>query len=451
MPREMDLFTERKIYTVSEMTAQVKRSLEDRFMDIWVQGEISNFRHHSSGHMYFTLKDDRAQIRAACFRSNNCYLKFKPDDGMEVLVRGRVSVFEPRGEYQLVAQFMEPLGAGSLQVAFDQLKERLRREGLFDPARKKPLPLLPRKIGIVTSPSGAAIRDILRILDRRNASLDVLLYPASVQGSTASAEIAAGVRYFNTRRDIDVIIVGRGGGSIEDLWAFNEESVARAVFHSRLPVISAVGHEVDYTICDFVADLRAPTPSAAAEIVSGAREELRAAVRSLYARLSGSMALGLERRRSALDRLALNRAFNVAPNKVRELQQRFDETTLRLKQAMVHRTLEVRHRTHVLETRLQRIDLARILDRKRGDLRRGVDRLDSAARSFVIAKRSRLQLAAGKIDALSPLAILQRGYAICRDAEGRIAKEASRFSAGDLLDARLARGSVECRVEKVKP
>ncbi|PYV20006.1 MAG: exodeoxyribonuclease VII large subunit [Acidobacteria bacterium] len=447
----MHLFAERRIYSVSEITAEIKRDLEDRYGEVWVKGEISNFRHHSSGHMYFTLKDDRAQVRAACFRGNNTYLRFRPDDGLEVLVRGRVSVYEPRGEYQLIVQYMEPVGVGSLQLAFEQLKEKLRREGLFDAAHKKPLPLLPRKVGIVTSPSGAAIRDILRILDRRNASLDVLLYPASVQGAGAASEIAAGVRYFNTRSDIDVIIVGRGGGSIEDLWAFNEETLARAVFHSVLPVISAVGHEVDYTICDFVADLRAPTPSAAAETVSGAREDLRATVRSLQHRLLGGMSLGLERRRSVLDRLALNRAFNVAPNKVRELQQRFDESTVRLKQAMLGRARELRHRSETLAARLGRVDLGRTLDRRRDALALEVRALEAALRGLVRAKQSRLELAAGKLDALSPLAILERGYAICRAAGGKIIKEAASLSPGDLLDARLARGAVECRVEKVRP
>src|SRR6266542_1598480 len=274
----MDLFTERKIYTGSELTAEIKRTLEDRYREIWVQGEISNFKHHSSGHMYFTVKDDQAQAKAACFRNTNRYLKFRPEDGLEVLIRGRISLYEARGDYQILVDYMMPVGLGSLQLAFDQLKEKLRREGLFEAARKRALPLLPQKIGIVTSPTGAAIRDILRILKRRNASLHVLVFPANVQGAGAANEIAAGVRYFNTRVDIDVILVGRGGGSIEDLWAFNEEVVARAIFQSQIPVISAVGHEIDFTISDFVADLRAPTPSAAAEMVSGAREDLRATV-----------------------------------------------------------------------------------------------------------------------------------------------------------------------------
>jgi len=256
---------QRKIYTVGEITSEIKQAL-DQFGIVWIQGEISNCKHHSSGHLYFSLKDARAQLKAACFRNNNRYLKFRPEDGMEVIVRGRLSVYEPRGDYQVIVEYMEPVGVGSLQMAFDQLKEKLRKEGLFEEDHKKPLPLLPRKIGIVTSPTGAAIRDMLRILERRNASLNVLIYPARVQGAGAAEEVAEGIRFLNSRDDIDVIIIGRGGGSIEDLWAFNEEVVARAVYQSELPLISAVGHEVDFTISDFVADLRAPTPSAAMEL-----------------------------------------------------------------------------------------------------------------------------------------------------------------------------------------
>ncbi len=337
---------------------------------LWIQGEISNFKRHTSGHLYFSLKDSRAQIKAAFFKNNNMYLKFRPEDGMEVVVRGRLSVYEPRGDYQVIVEYMEPVGLGSLQLAFDQLKEKLRKEGLFDDAHKVPLPLLPRKVGIVTSPTGAAIRDMLRILKRRNASLDVLLYPVKVQGQGAAEEIAAGIRYLNGRSDIDVIIIGRGGGSIEDLWAFNEEIVARAIYESELPLISAVGHEVDYTIADFVADLRAPTPSAAAEMVSGARDDLRMSVSSLRGRLSQAVRRGLERRRLYLERLAHNKAFTVAPNKIRDLQQRFDEGTLRMSQAMRRFTYEIRHRERVLSTRLNALDLRRIIRHKRDILAR---------------------------------------------------------------------------------
>ncbi len=359
----MDLFSQRKIYSVSDITAEIKRSL-DVLGIVWIQGEISNFKRHTSGHLYFSLKDARAQIKAACFRNNNMYLKFRPEDGMEVVARGRLSVYEPRGDYQVIVEYMEPVGLGSLQLAFDQLKEKLRKEGLFEDSHKAPLPLLPRKVGLVTSPTGAAVRDMLRILKRRNASLDVLVYPVKVQGQGAAEEIAAGIRYLNSRRDVDVIIIGRGGGSIEDLWAFNEEVVARAIYASELPLISAVGHEVDFTIADFVADLRAPTPSAAAEMVSGAREDLRAGVNSLKGRLCPAMRRGLDRQRLQLERLANNRAFTVAPNKIRDLEQRFDENTLRMIQAMQRLTDGARHRERMLDARLKALDLRRLIARR---------------------------------------------------------------------------------------
>lgn len=446
----MDLFAQRKIYTVYEITAEIKQTL-DKIGIVWIQGEISNFKHHSSGHMYFSLKDDRAQIKAACFRTSNYYLKFRPEDGLEVLARGRISVYEPRGDYQLIVEYMEPVGLGSLQLAFEQLKEKLRKGGLFDEAHKVPLPLLPRKIGIVTSATGAAIRDMLRILKRRNAALHVLLYPAKVQGAGAAEEVAAGVRYFNTRTDIDVIIVGRGGGSIEDLWAFNEEIVARAIYQSEIPVISAVGHEVDFTIADFVADLRAPTPSAAAEMVSGTREDLQAAVSSLHSRLVQAMRSGIERRRLALERLARNRAFNVAPNKIRDLQQRFDEATLRMTQAMLRFASATRHRERMAHTRLIKLDLGRFIDSRREMLARSRQSLFSSIRTRLARERSRLELAVGRMNALSPLAILERGFAICRDEVGNILRDAARVSAGCRVSVTLSKGELRCRVEEAKP
>jgi exodeoxyribonuclease VII large subunit len=445
----VDLFAQRKIYSVNEITSEIKRSL-DRLGIVWIQGEISNFKRHTSGHLYFSLKDQQAQIKAACFRNNNIYLKFRPEDGMEVLARGRLSVYEPRGDYQVIVEYMEPVGLGSLQMAFDQLKEKLRKEGLFDEAHKIPLPLLPKRVGIVTSPTGAAIRDILRILKRRNASLDVLLYPAKVQGQGAAEEVAAGIRYLNGRRDIDVIIIGRGGGSIEDLWAFNEEIVARAIYRSDLPLISAVGHEVDFTIADFVADLRAPTPSAAAEMVSGAREDLRVSVTSLKGRLCQAIRRGLERRRLSLERLAHHKAFTVAPNKIRDLQQRFDEASLRLAQAMRQFADIKRHREQVLSTRLHKLDLRRLIDHKREILARNHQGLIAGIRAFLHRERSSFQVAVGKIDALSPLAILQRGFALCRDARGSIVKNSVDVSCGDQVSVTLARGELDCRVENTR-
>jgi exodeoxyribonuclease VII large subunit len=442
----VDFFSQRKIYSVYDITLEIKRSL-DVLGIVWIQGEISNFKRHTSGHLYFSLKDTRAQIKAACFRNNNMYLKFRPEDGMEVLARGRLSIYEPRGDYQIIVEYMEPVGLGSLQLAFEQLKERLRKEGLFDDSRKVPLPLLPRKVGIVTSPTGAAIRDMLRILKRRNASLDVLIFPARVQGQGAAEEIAAGIRYLNGRSDIDVLIIGRGGGSIEDLWAFNEEIVARAIYESELPVISAVGHEVDYTIADFVADLRAPTPSAAAEMVSGAREDLRMSVNSLKGRLCQAIRRGLDRHRLQLERLAHNKAFAVAPNKIRDLQQRFDENTLRMTQAMHRYAYDVRHRERILAARLGAVDLRTFVAHRKDLLARGRQGLNSAVRVLVQRERARLELAVGKIDALSPLAILKRGFALCRDSKGAIVKSAADVGPGDRVRVTLARGELNCRVE----
>jgi len=446
----VDLLEQRKIYTVYEITSEIKRTLE-KFGTLWLQGEISNFKHHTSGHMYFALKDDRAQLRAAFFRNNNAHLKFRPEDGLEVLVRGRISVYEPRGDYQLIVEFMEPKGLGSLQLAFEQLKQRLRKEGLFDEAHKKPLPLLPQKIGIVTSPTGAAIRDMLRILQRRNASLHVLLYPTLVQGPGAADQIAAGIRYFNSREDIDVIIVGRGGGSIEDLWAFNEEIVARAVYDSRLPVISAVGHEVDFTISDFVADLRAPTPSAAAEMVSGAREDLRATVASFEGRLLQAVRLGIERKRLTLERLAHNRAFRIAPGKIRDFQQSFDEATLRMIQAVQRFVTRSRHREQMAHSRLLRVDLRQLRKWRKESLAVDVRRAATSIKGRQQRARGRLDLSMARLNALSPLAILERGYAICRDPQGSVLRNAAEVSSGDFVDVRLARGELYCRVEKTKP
>ena len=320
---------------------------------------------------------------------------------------------------------------------------------MFDEARKKPLPLLPQKIGIVTSPTGAAIRDMLRVLARRNASLNVLIYPAKVQGDGAAREIADGIRYFNARPDIDVIIAGRGGGSIEDLWAFNEEIVARAVFESRIPLISAVGHEVDFTISDFVADLRAPTPSAAAEMVSGAREDLMATVQSFQGRLLQAIRLGIETRRVSLERLARSRAFYVAPSKIRDFQQSFDEATLLMSQAMRHLLARARQREQVALTRLVKLNLSQGILRRREALANQCRSMISAIRAGLDRARSRLQLAAGKMNTLSPLAILERGYAICRDKSGTILKDSDKAAVGDSVNVKLSRGGLLCRVDQI--
>src|SRR5579863_5086030 len=281
-----DFQPQRKIFRVSELSREIRNRLERDFPDLWVTGEISNLRSAPSGHYYFTLKDQNAQLRAVCFRGQARYLKFKPEDGLSVIARGQLTIYEARGEYQLVVEFLEPAGLGALQLAFEQLKANLAGEGLFEAARKKPLPVLPRTIGVVTSPTGAVIRDILRVLKRRFRNMNVLLYPVKVQGEGAAKEISEGIEYFNRHTLVDVMIVARGGGSLEDLWAFNEEVVARAIASSKIPVISAVGHETDFTIADFVADLRAPTPSAAAELVIQAKSELLQQLDSLFSRLA---------------------------------------------------------------------------------------------------------------------------------------------------------------------
>src|SRR5512139_1004597 len=290
----------RHIYSVSALTAEVKAVLEDGFSAIWVEGELSNFKHHTSGHMYFTLKDAQAQIRGVMFRGHNRLLRFQPADGLSVLVCGTVTVYERRGEYQINVEFMEPKGIGALQLAFEQLKAKLEAEGLFDESRKRPLPLLPRKIGIITSPTGAVIRDMLTVIGRRFPGLEVLIHPVAVQGEGAAGEIAAALGRLGVRTDLDVLVVARGGGSLEDLWAFNEEAVARAIAASPIPVISAVGHETDVTIADFVADLRAPTPSAAAELVIAAKKEFVSRIEQLASRLNGSMRARIHRVESRL-------------------------------------------------------------------------------------------------------------------------------------------------------
>ena len=395
-----------KIYTVSDLTAEIRASLEDSFSGIWVEGELSNFHQHSSGHMYFSLKDEASQIRVVMFRTANRQLKFQPKDGLALLVYGELSVYERRGEYQLVAEYMEPKGLGALQLAFEQLKERLRAEGLFDDARKRPIPLLPRRIGVITSPTGAAIRDIIHVLQRRFAGVDVLIYPVAVQGDQAAPDIVEALGELNRRGGLDVLIVARGGGSIEDLQAFNEETVARAIAASKIPVISAVGHEVDYTIADFVADLRAPTPSAAAELVIAKQGELMQRLDDLEARMTGVMRSrlhGLRVRMSGLDR-------------------------------------HLRLLNPIERIRMQRRCLAE----------RWKDLTGWANRRLAVLQ-SDLRATAGKLDALSPLAILHRGYSICLRLPGHeIVKDSSAVKAGDLVEVRLHHGRLRCDVREVQ-
>ena len=441
---------ERKIYTIAEISRAIKNTLEGQFGSLWVQGEISNFAAPRSGHYYFTLKDAAAQLRAVCFRSQGANLRFQPADGLEVIARGRLTTYEPRGEYQMIVETMEPLGAGALQLAFEQRKEKLRKLGLFDEARKRPLPLLPRKIGVVTSPTGAAIQDILRILGRRHSGLHVLIYPAKVQGDGAAEEIATGIHHLNTRADIDVIIAGRGGGSMEDLWPFNEEVVAHAIYESRIPVISAVGHEVDYTIADFVADRRAPTPSAAAELVSGVRSELQDRVEQGRARLRKGMLLLIARRRSRWQTVSSRRAFSGWPDRIPLHRQRLDDGERRLAVALKNKVARARDAWLRRAERLARFDPARAVRERREHLQQVTQGLARAMERRVAQGRQGLAMRAGLLDTLSPLAVLGRGYAICRTAAGDVLRRADQVAPGDHATVDVAEARLECEVKAVQ-
>ena len=442
---------ERHALTVSELTYRIKDLLEGEFPDLWVRGEISNFKRHSSGHWYFTLKDAHAQLSCVCFRLQNRLIRFRPEDGLEVYARGRLSVYEKRGEYRLLVDYMEPVGVGSLQLAFEQLKARLAAEGLFDPERKRPLPLMPRKIGVITSPTGAVIRDILRILKRRNRGIDVLIFPVRVQGDGAAEEIAEAIRILNRRDDLDVLIVGRGGGSIEDLWAFNEEVVARAIFHSRIPIISAVGHETDFTIADFVADVRAPTPSAAAEMVAARRDELIERFAALELRLVKATRYLIVRRRERLSQLQARPGLMRARNLVQQALQRADDLDYRLQIAMTKRLRAAREHFAALSLRLTAQRPSRRLAETRGRLALLQNRLNATIRERIQTARRHLSSAVGKLDALSPLAVLSRGYAIVWNERGAIVRDAADVSVGDRLRVRLFKGQVNVRTEEVRP
>jgi exodeoxyribonuclease VII large subunit len=439
----------RPIYTVSQLTAEIKTILEQNFEHLWVEGEISNLRLPTSGHLYFTLKDESAQVRAVMFRMQNRLLKFEPVDGLQVICYGRLSVYEPRGEYQIVVDNMEPKGLGALQLAFEQLKEKLSREGLFDPAHKKPLPHLPQKIGVVTSPTGAAIRDILQIIDRRFANVHILLYPVRVQGAGAAQEIAQAIDELNQWPGIDVMIVGRGGGSLEDLWAFNEESVARAIFRSRIPIISAVGHEVDFTIADFVADLRAPTPSAAAELVVRNKVELIQSLESLGRRLYKAGRAALENRRERLSSL-IHRLADPR-RRLSDLRLRLDDLCARLTNSIQQCLSRKRDRLRLKADGLMHLHPGR-------QLAELAHRVAQLSRQMTLALRAQLRLlrqrtegCMGKLRTLSPLAVLERGYSIARLLPSKeVIRRASDLKVASRVNVKVRRGEFIARVEKIK-
>jgi exodeoxyribonuclease VII large subunit len=440
----------RKLWTVRELAAAVRTTLEREYTDVWVEGEISNYRPAESGHLYFTLKDAEAQLRVVMFRTQARLLRFRPENGLAILARGRLTVYEPRGEMQLSAEYLEPKGAGALQVAFEQLKAKLAAEGLFDAARKRALPALPRRIGVVTSPRGAAIQDILNILRRRHATVSVLIYPAQVQGEGAAAEVAAGVEYFSRSKSVDVIVVARGGGSLEDLAAFNDEALARTLAASELPVVSAVGHETDFTIADFVADLRAPTPSAAAELVVESKQQLEDEVAMLAQRLGRAARYRLLMARQVLTELAQHGAFARMEDALGRRQQRLDDLGYRLTTAL-RALLEAQgRRLDVAATRVRSFDLRRQLAGMRRELAARAASLGAAGQRILLQRRGRLEQVAARLGELSPLKILDRGYALVLDPSGRLVKDAAQVHAGDEITARLARGSLTATVKKTR-
>ena len=439
----------RYVLTVSELTQEIKDILEDRFPDVWVEGEVSNLRIPPSGHIYLTLKDDFSQIRAVLFRMQARTLRFAPEDGLHIICKGRVSLYEKRGEYQLILELIEPKGIGALQLAFLQLKEKLEKEGLFDPAQKKPIPMVPQKIGIVTSPTGAVIQDMLHILKRRFENLQIFLLPVRVQGEGASSEIAEAIEYFNKFTEVDVIIVGRGGGSLEDLWSFNEEVVARAIYQSKIPIISAVGHETDYTIADFVADLRAPTPSAAAELVVRDKKEIKNILNYLGGRLESQMLQFLQGYQIHLSHLI--KIFKEPEKKIEEYFLRVDDLVNRLR-LLSSWTLKRRGEKclHLSESLLIRNPVQRVKS-LRLFISEERKRLGQEIRYSIEIQRHRMKGILGKLDSLSPISILQRGYSITRKLPSlQILKDASYVKEGDKVEVKLYQGTLLCGVEKTK-
>ncbi|MFB3922501.1 MAG: exodeoxyribonuclease VII large subunit [Terriglobia bacterium] len=445
-----DFQPQRKIYGVSELSLEIKGLLEKRFPDVWVTGEVSNFRGATSGHLYFTLKDASAQIRAVCFRNQARYLKFKPQDGIAVIARGHLSVYEARGEYQLYVDYLEPAGVGALQLAFEQLKQKLAAEGLFDPARKQPLPALPRAIGVVTSPAGAVIRDILRVLKRRFRNMNVTIYPVKVQGEGAAEEIAAGIKYFNLHPIVDVLIVARGGGSLEDLWAFNEEAVARAIAASKIPVISAVGHETDFTIADFVADLRAPTPSAAAELVVHRKQDFVDELHERARRMTHVVRLKLSENRGRLTALRMHQVFQTIRTRLGERAQRVDDCIVGLNSLIREKLGNWREALVHISAGLIRYDFRRLIKLKRAELDERAVRLETEFARLITERRNRLVQFDALLNERSPLNILNRGYSITRDVNGHIVRDIAGIAIGEPISVRVARGEFGATVTEKK-
>jgi exodeoxyribonuclease VII large subunit len=437
----------RRIWLVHDLVTQVRELVEQEYGDIWVEGEISNFRPAPSGHLYFTLKDADAQLPIVLFRRQAMLLRFRPEDGLHVLVRGRVSIYEQRGQLQLVAETMEPVGAGSLQLAFEQLKQRLKAEGLFDADRKKPLPMFPRTVGIVTSPTGAVIRDFLNIVGRRHSGLNVLLCPVSVQGESAPAEIESALAELNASKLVDLIVLARGGGSLEDLGAFNSERVARAIASSRLPVVSAVGHETDFTISDFAADLRAPTPSAAAELITEAQHKIAEHLATQSHRLQRAARFQLLQARQRLTRMPVSRAESRVSTLLHRAGQRLDDVTGRLDAALGAQLRFRQNGVADLASAILRHDPRQQLAHARARFVDMRTRIDRSLERLIESSAASLNALDARLHSLSPLAVLDRGYALVLSAEGTLIRSSAQIADGDRVTTRLAVGSFSSRVE----
>jgi exodeoxyribonuclease VII large subunit len=452
---------ERRPFTVSEVTEKIKGVLERSFKSIWLEGEISNFAAAASGHWYFNLRDEFAQLRAVCYRGSNARIRFEPFDGLQVRVSGKLTVYEPKGEYQILIESLEPVGEGAMRVAFEQLKKKLEREGLFDAELKRPLPFFPKRIGIVTSPNGAAIHDILQVLARRTRTVDVLFIPARVQGESAPQEIRDAIELANefhfqainagiVENQIDVLIVGRGGGTAEDLWAFNDERVARAIRASLIPVISAVGHETDFTIADFVADFRAPTPSAAAEIVAASEQQITSFLHELTRDLRQAIEFRLLKARAQLQDLRSATIFAEIPARIRGERGKIENYSRKMQIAFANQIKTSARRFDTARARLTPAILSAKCTRGKLNLELQERRLTNAARADLDARRERFGLAAGKLNALSPLGVLSRGYALVENEAGAIVRRIEQTAENEQLKIRITNGKLHCTVDFIE-
>jgi exodeoxyribonuclease VII large subunit len=447
-PFQLPLMPRRTIWSVSDLTGRIRDLLAGEFTDVFVEGEVSNAHAAQSGHLYFTLKDNQAQIRCVCFRAQLARLKFRPEDGLHVTVRGSISVYEARGEYQFYVEHVEPVGLGALQLAFEQLKKRLDAEGLFDPERKKSLPVLPERVGLITSPRGAAVRDIVHILQRRFPNLHIVVYPVRVQGEGAAGEIVHAIRYFDRKQLADVLILARGGGSLEDLWTFNEEPVARAIVACTIPIIAGIGHETDFTIADFAADIRASTPSAAAEMVVRTRQEFDAHLCDLRDKIAQLLRYRVLQASHKLRELDLHRAARRLEDALRRRRQHTDELAARLAGGLRGRLEALERRFGLALSRLAAVDFRARLRAAAVRLDRRTAELGICANRNLAAKSQLLEKLAVQLQERSPLRLLERGYAICYDAAGNVVQAADQVSLGDRIRVQLGRGRLGADVKE---